>query len=155
MSASKFHNPGAPGMIASAVRHAQAHILPPAGSYLGRAEALADALTHLEQLRRAALRAGTTSLDEPLHDQIEAMRDDLEERLEEILGFGAHDDDLDGPDPEALADIEVLNIFALDGRNLRRGERAQVPPKVAAWLHGKGKARPARTTSTDTKGTPK
>ena len=139
-----FHNPGAAHMLAAIFRSATLHFVPAATDYLARADALVDALAHLDRLKRAAVRSGTTGNGEPLLTALEAIEADLCDRIEEILSRGPLPDDLPGETPD-LVTVSVLNAWRLNSRWLAFGDRVEVPPGVAGWLRDHGKAKQIKT----------
>ena len=138
-----FHNPGAAGILAAIFRGAAVHLTPSGNNYLARAEALTDGLAHLDRLKRAAVRSGTTGTDEALFVQLEAIETELCDRIEEVLSRGPLPDDL--PETPALVTVATLNAWVLGGRIIRPGDRASVPPGVACWLRDHGKAKQPKT----------
>lgn len=139
-----FHNPGAAHMLAAIFRSATLHFVPAATDYLARADALVDALAHLDRLKRAAVRSGTTGNGEPLLTALEAIEADLCDRIEEILSRGPLPDDLPCETPD-LVTVSTVNTWVLAGRIIRPGDRASVPPGVASWLRDHGKAKQIKT----------
>jgi hypothetical protein len=138
-----FHNPGAAGILAAIFRGAAVHLTPTAHHFLVRAEALTDGLAHLDRLKRAAVRSGTTGTDEALFVQLEAIETELCDRIEEVLSRGPLPDDL--PETPDLVTVATVNTWVLSGRIIRPGDRASVPPGVASWLRDHGKAKQPKT----------
>ena len=146
-----FHNPGAAGMLAAIFRSATLHFVPAANDFLSRADALVDGMAHLDRLKRAAVRSGTTGTGEPLLTALEAIETDLCDRIEETLSRGPMAEDLDYPEPAALVPVRTLNAWCLAGDMLRLGDRVEVPPGVAGWLRDHGKAKQIKTQPNEAK----